>query len=61
MQTRADLVALMQLWSGYQGDMPIPEQHRKFFLLYGVDYMTAQTLTAQQSAKLLERIAKDLT
>lgn len=57
---REALREIMALWSGYQRDMPLNIQHRKFFHRFGVDYLTAQTLNTEQTRALSERVTEDL-
>lgn len=57
---RAALREMMALWSGYQGAMPIPEQHRKFWYQFGVDYLTAQMQDADKTRELTDRILNNI-
>lgn len=54
---------VIALWAGWQKHLfgrSEPEQHRRFFLTFGVDVATAQTLNRADAESLTARIAADL-
>lgn len=58
-QAHARLLPAVWLWSGYQRDvarLSDREIHRLFFLTFGLDMMTAQTLPARESDELTAMI-----
>ena len=59
---QAELRGAMALWSGWQTYMnrPLDEQDRRFYLRYGVDKATAQTLGTADARTLLGHINRDL-
>lgn len=50
----------MALWSGLHGAKPLREQHAEFFYLFGVDYLTAQTLPSDRADALALNIFNDI-
>lgn len=53
----------MMIWGGYSRDAgrTTDEGHRLFYLRFGVDVMTAQTLGRADAEKLRERVQNDIT
>lgn len=62
-EVQADLRAQMALWCGWRHDQGLSdtEIQRKFFLRYGVDVGTAQSLGKPDALALKERIEADLS
>lgn len=52
----------MAQWGGCQGAMGLDtrEQQRKFFITFGIDVGTAQTLAVREANELYERVTKDI-
>lgn len=59
---QADLRKTIALWAGWQESLgrPDSENYRRFFLQFGTDVLTAQTLGAREAEVLKDRIAKQL-
>lgn len=62
-QAQGRLRAAMALWGGWQARLGRPEREaqRRFFLRYGIDVLTAQTLGATEADTLLDKVQDDLT
>lgn len=57
-QEQFDLRETMALWGGHQTMLgrPLDEAQRRFYHLFGIDILTAQTLNAKDAAELKNRI-----
>lgn len=62
-QAQIDLRSTMELWAGWQRDLGHndSEIYRMFYLVYGTDMMSAQTLAAKEATSLRERMQAKLT
>jgi hypothetical protein len=62
-RAQASLRKIMRLWGGWRehaGDTE-RESHKRFFLMFGVDVLTAQTLGSPEAAALEARVAAHLS
>jgi superfamily II DNA or RNA helicase len=62
-QTQQALRHVMQVWGGARGvldGLETAEQQKAFYLKFGVDVLTAQTLRTKEATALLERVKNDL-
>jgi len=57
---QAGLRSIIEIWAGYERDKGRPdcEIYRLFYLKFGVDMMTAQTLKTKEAAKLSNKLCK---
>jgi hypothetical protein len=57
---QAGLRSIIEIWAGYERDKgrPDSEIYRLFYLKFGVDMMTAQTLKTKEAAKISNNICK---
>lgn len=62
-QTQQVLRHAINVWGGARGvldGLETPEQQKAFYLKFGVDVLTAQTLRNKEALSLLERVKNDL-
>jgi DNA repair protein RadD len=61
-KAQAPLRRAIQLWAGYQRDQGCSDReiHRLFFLTFGTDVMTAQTLGAREAGELAMAVSGDV-
>jgi hypothetical protein len=62
LRAQVTLRSLMQMWGGWREALgePLSMAQRRFYLTFGVDVMTAQTLGAREAGELFAKIDADM-